>query len=81
MLLTNCIIPNNPLQLVDVVVKNFGSFFPELVAARNTIHSVIADEETSFGRTLVKGIERFKKMAASLKEKGGAVFILYLSNC
>jgi hypothetical protein len=27
---------------VDVVVKNFGGFFPELVAARDTIHSVSA---------------------------------------
>ena len=50
-------------QLVDVVVRNFGSFFPELVAARDTIHSVIREEEASFSRTLLKGIERFKKIA------------------
>jgi alanyl-tRNA synthetase len=51
-------------QLVDVVVKTFGDFFPELVKSRDTIHSVIAEEEASFSRTLVKGIERFKKAAA-----------------
>ncbi len=36
-----------------------------VVSARNTIHSVIAEEEASFSRTLVKGIERFKKAAAA----------------
>lgn len=39
--------------------------YPELVSARDKIHSVIAEEEASFSRTLVKGIERFKKLAAS----------------
>ena len=51
------------VQLVDVVVREFGSFFPELVAARDTIHSVIREEEASFSRTLIKGIERFKKVS------------------
>jgi alanyl-tRNA synthetase len=31
---------------------------------------VISEEETSFGRTLLKGIERFKKVAAALQAKG-----------
>lgn len=60
-------------QLVDIVVKNFGDVFPELVSARNTIFQVISEEETSFGRTLVKGIERFKKMAEALKAKSETV--------
>mmetsp|Transcript_36663 Transcript_36663/g.81584 ORF Transcript_36663/g.81584 Transcript_36663/m.81584 type:complete len:1184 (-) Transcript_36663:438-3989(-) len=51
-------------QLVDVVVKHFGSFFPELVSARDVIYNTIREEEASFSRTLVKGIERFKKAAA-----------------
>ncbi len=58
-------------QLVDVVVRNFGGFFPELVGARDTIFAVISEEETSFGRTLVKGIERFKKVAESTRAEGG----------
>jgi len=58
-------------QLVDVVVKNFGSFYPELVAARDILVSVISEEETSFGRTLLKGIERLKKLAEALKASGG----------
>jgi len=51
-------------QLVDVVVKAFGDFYPELIKSRDTIHSVIAEEEASFSKTLVKGIERFKKASA-----------------
>jgi alanyl-tRNA synthetase len=39
--------------------------YPELVSARDKIHSVISEEEASFSRTLVKGIERFKKLAAA----------------
>lgn len=35
------------------------------MSARDKIHSVIAEEEASFSRTLVKGIERFKKLAAA----------------
>jgi alanyl-tRNA synthetase len=43
----------------------FGGVYPELVSARDKIHSVIAEEEASFSRTLVKGIERFQKLAAA----------------
>ncbi|KIZ04229.1 alanyl-tRNA synthetase [Monoraphidium neglectum] len=55
-------------KLVDVVVRNFGETYPELVKARDAIHDTIkarAEEEASFSRTLVKGIERFKKAAAT----------------
>ena len=41
-------------KLVDVVVRCFGGFFPELIAARDTIHDVIREEEASFSRTLMK---------------------------
>jgi hypothetical protein len=53
------------LQLVGVVVKTFGEAYPELVKHQDKIHSVIAEEEASFSRTLGKGIERFKKLAAA----------------
>jgi hypothetical protein len=52
-------------QLVGVVVKTFGEAYPELVKHQEKIHSVIAEEEASFSRTLGKGIERFKKLAAA----------------
>ncbi len=62
--------------LVDTVVRSFGGFYPELCAARDTIYAVIRDEEASFSRTLLKGIEKFKKAAAVAKEgehlSGGA---------
>jgi alanyl-tRNA synthetase len=69
------------MQLVDVVVKNFGGFFPELVTARDTIFNVISDEETSFGRTLVKGIERFKKVAEAVKAQGNTLVRVCVCAC
>ncbi len=60
------------MQLVDVVVRNYSSVFPELRAARDVIHACIVDEETSFSRTLLKGIDRFKKQAEALKKEGKA---------
>ena len=59
-------------KLVDVVVANFGEAYPELKKARDTIFEVIREEEASFSRTLLKGIERFKKAAAGVPA-GGAV--------
>jgi len=50
-------------SLVDTVVEVMGPVFPEVVRAQDTIKSVIAEEETSFSKTLLKGIERFKKFA------------------
>ncbi len=55
-------------SLVDTVVQSFGGFYPELRAARDTIYAVIRDEEASFSRTLLKGIEKYKKAAAVAKE-------------
>lgn len=57
-------------KLVDAVVENMGSTFPELVSAKAHVKQVIADEEKSFGRTLGKGIDRFKKMANALLDDG-----------
>jgi hypothetical protein len=56
-------------QLVDVVVNNYSDVFPELRSARNLIHACITEEETSFSRTLLKGIDRFKKQAEALKKE------------
>ena len=48
-------------KLVPVVVDLMANTFPELAKSQAKIIEVIADEEASFGRTLTKGIERFKK--------------------
>ena len=57
-------------KLVATVVANFGEVFPEIVKHEKRVTEIIADEEESFGRTLVKGIEQFKKIAAKTKEGG-----------
>ncbi|KAG2437150.1 hypothetical protein HXX76_005817, partial [Chlamydomonas incerta] len=66
--------------LVDVVVAHFGGFFPELVKQRDTIFGVLREEEAAFSRTLIKGIERFKKAAAGAtdgKIPGPEAFVLW----
>ncbi|KAK9141492.1 hypothetical protein Syun_010892 [Stephania yunnanensis] len=50
-------------RLVGVVVKVMGDVFPELKQHESHITDTIKSEEDSFGKTLLKGIERFKKAA------------------
>ncbi|KAL4856101.1 Alanine--tRNA ligase [Chlorella vulgaris] len=52
-------------SLVDVVVEHMGPAYPELVKAQANIREIIKDEETTFSRTLVKGLEQFHKMAGN----------------
>ncbi|KAL1813606.1 alanine--tRNA ligase isoform X2 [Daucus carota subsp. sativus] len=53
--------------LVKVVVEVMGDVFPELKQYEEHIVDTIASEEISFGRTLDKGIERFKKAAQDVQ--------------
>jgi alanyl-tRNA synthetase len=53
-------------KLVPIVVKIMSEVFPELKKNQAKITEVIAEEEESFGRTLTKGIERFKKVVKQL---------------
>lgn len=55
-------------ELVPVVVEMLHGAFPELTAKQAEVQEIILDEEQSFGRTLNKGIERFKKIAQSIRE-------------
>ncbi|KAK9271804.1 hypothetical protein L1049_002169 [Liquidambar formosana] len=55
--------------LVSVVVKVMGDVFPELKQHEVHIRGIIAAEEASFGRTLLKGIEKFKKAAQDVHGK------------
>jgi alanyl-tRNA synthetase len=48
-------------DLVPVLVKQMGQFFPELKAQQDLIRKVIAEEEQSFLRTLSTGIKRFEQ--------------------
>ncbi|MDP1745429.1 MAG: alanine--tRNA ligase [Bacteroidota bacterium] len=47
-------------QLVPVLANQMGQAFPELISQRSLIEKVIKEEETSFFRTLEKGIERLE---------------------
>lgn len=44
-------------RLVSVVVTVMGEIFPELKQGESNIKDIIAEEETSFGKTLVKVID------------------------
>lgn len=66
--------------LVNVVVQMMGDIFPELRKHENKIKDIIAEEEASFGRTLLKGIEKFKKATADVKTgklSGQDAFVLW----
>ncbi|KAI3472519.1 hypothetical protein Pfo_028013 [Paulownia fortunei] len=53
--------------LVNIVVEVMGDVFSELKQHAIKIRKIITDEEASFGRTLVKGIEKFMKAAQELQ--------------
>ena len=48
-------------KLVPIVLQVMAEVFPELAKHQGRITETIVEEEASFGRTLTKGIERFKK--------------------
>lgn len=66
--------------LVSVVVNVMGDVFPELKQHEGHIRDIIAAEEASFGKTLLKGIEKFKKAAQDVQGKilsGQDAFVLW----
>ncbi|XAR54282.1 Alanine--tRNA ligase [Bertholletia excelsa] len=66
--------------LVKVVVQVMGDMFPELRQHEVHITETIALEEASFGKTLLNGIEKFKKAAQDVKGKrlsGQDAFVLW----
>jgi alanyl-tRNA synthetase len=50
-------------KLVDVVVQTMGGAFPELKVSPAKVAEIIRDEETSFGRTIDRGIDLFEQAA------------------
>ncbi|XP_047317942.1 alanine--tRNA ligase-like [Impatiens glandulifera] len=66
--------------LVSVVVQVMGETFPELKQHEVHITETIAEEEASFGKTLLNGIEKFKRVAQELQGKklsGQVAFVLW----
>ena len=53
-------------RMVPAFVEHMAPHFPELRKEMARVQAIIADEEASFGRTLVKGIERFSRMTAEV---------------
>jgi alanyl-tRNA synthetase len=47
-------------ELVPVMVENMGNYFPELPAQQDLIMRVIAEEESTFLKTLAVGITKFE---------------------
>ncbi|KAG5559073.1 hypothetical protein RHGRI_008852 [Rhododendron griersonianum] len=55
--------------LVKVLVEVMGDVFPELRQHEVHIRDIIAEEEASFGKTLLNGIEKFKRAAQDVQGK------------
>ncbi|BAT91088.1 hypothetical protein VIGAN_06239400 [Vigna angularis var. angularis] len=65
---------------VSVVVNLMGDVFPELKQQETHIRNVIEEEEESFGRTLIKGIEKFETAVQHVQGKtlsGEEAFVLW----
>lgn len=68
-------------ELVDVLAREMGDFFPEILAQKNLASKVIHEEENSFLRTLEQGLNRLDQIieeAGKIKLIAGVkVFELY----
>jgi len=66
-------------KMVEILAKQMESIFPELKAQQSFVENVIREEETSFLRTLDKGISLFEeiKNKVSAVVSGKTVFELY----
>ncbi len=57
-------------KLVDVLVRNMGGAYPEIVASKGRIKEVIKAEEENFNQTLDRGLEIFEEVAGRVKKSG-----------
>ena len=67
-------------QLVEVLVAQMGAFFPEITKQQVLAEKVIQEEESSFMRTLEKGLKRIDDIMLNTKEDcidGVKAFELY----
>ncbi len=60
-------------QLVDVVVREMGAAYPELVSGRDSIVQVVRGEEERFGTVLAEGLPRLEDVLARAAEASGTV--------
>uniref|UniRef100_A0A7N0U3S3 Alanine--tRNA ligase n=1 Tax=Kalanchoe fedtschenkoi TaxID=63787 RepID=A0A7N0U3S3_KALFE len=67
-------------RLTSILQEKMSNYDTDLKQHESRIREIISEEETSFGRTLLKGIEKFKKAAQELQGKvlsGQDAFILW----
>ena len=70
-------------KLVNTIVENMGTVFPEIAANQKNVEKIIKAEEESFNATLDRGIELFDGVVKKLKDQkintipGEDVFKLY----
>src|SRR4051794_4933768 len=57
-------------RFTERTIELMGDAYPELAAERATIARWVADEEESFGRTLVRGTELLNRLVREAKEGG-----------
>ncbi|MGB0409515.1 MAG: alanine--tRNA ligase, partial [Opitutales bacterium] len=55
-------------KLVDTLVGEFGSVFPEIGARAEVVKETLRTEETSFNRTLDRGMQLFESVAEGAKD-------------
>ncbi|MDB4541559.1 alanine--tRNA ligase [Akkermansiaceae bacterium] len=64
-------------KLVDVLVSEFGSTFPEIGTRADVVRETLATEEESFNKTLDRGMQLFEKAATAKVFPPGDAFQLY----
>ncbi len=60
-------------KVAQVVIDNYGVFYPELARNRATILDNITREEIRFQRTVESGLSHLEDMLTELRAKGGSV--------
>jgi len=64
-------------EMVPVLVKKMGGFFPELKKQEKVIRKVIASEESAFDKTLGRGLQLFERLSTGGLISGEDAFTLY----
>ena len=66
-------------ELAIPLIRTMGDAFPELQAREKDIRTVLLAEETSFSKTLERGLAMFEKLVAGSSKgiQGGDAFTLY----
>jgi alanyl-tRNA synthetase len=56
-------IPEGDLaHIAEIVIREYGTHYPNLIESRDRIITAIKDEETQFRKTLTEGLKRFNKI-------------------